>query len=145
VVGIGNPIMGDDAVGLVAVRMLKEKEPDAADYLEAPVGGLQLVEMLCGYEKAVLIDCFVSEDCGKIRRLSAEEAFAHPKLCCPHDTDFGTALALAKSLSLPLPDELVVYAVGVADDRRLSESLSPEVEAALPELIDRLRSELRSG
>jgi len=145
VVGIGNPIMGDDGVGIVAMRMLREKEPDAADYLEAPVGGLQLMEMLCGYEKAVLIDCFVSERCGEIRRLSVGEAFADPKLCCPHDTDFGTALALAKSLSLPLPDELVVYAVGVADDRRLSESLSPEVEAVLPELIDRLRTELRSG
>lgn len=143
VIGIGNPIMGDDGVGVVAVRMLKEMAPDAADYLEAPVGGLQLVEMLCGYEKAVLIDCFVSERRGEIRRLSAKEAFAHPKLCGPHDTDFGTAMAVAKRLSLPLPDELVIYAVGVSDVSSLSESLSPEVTAVLPRLLEHVKSELR--
>jgi hydrogenase maturation protease len=143
VVGIGNEIMGDDGVGIVAVREAQRLFPDLADYIEAPVGGLQLIESLSGYQRAILIDSVEGETAGKIHRLSADEAFAQPKLASPHDIDFGTALALAKELNLPIPEDIIVLAVEVKNAHTFGERLSDEIKAAMNELLIQIAALLK--
>ncbi|MCX7703009.1 MAG: hydrogenase maturation protease [Planctomycetota bacterium] len=143
VVGIGNEIMGDDGLGIVAVRELKRVLPDSAAYIEAAVGGLQLLEILYGYQRAILVDSIVGENPGRIHQLTADEVFSHPRLSCVHDADFATALALARELKLLIPDEITVFAVEVKDVHTFREGLSPEIKAAIPELISRIAALLK--
>ena len=62
VVGLGNPIMGDDAVGIHVIRRLKEKNTAklGMEYKELSLGGLRLVEEILGYEKVFIIDSVAS-------------------------------------------------------------------------------------
>ena len=61
-VGLGNPIMGDDAVGIHVVRMLKDRNRGRADleFKELSLGGLGLVEEILGYERVFIIDSVAS-------------------------------------------------------------------------------------
>ena len=63
IVGLGNPILSDDAVGIVVARRVYESlNPHAnVDFIEAGVGGFKLVEMLDGYDKAVMVDAMQTD------------------------------------------------------------------------------------
>ena len=55
VMGVGNPILKDDGVGIHAVRELK-KTLTGVDYLEESLSGLELIEQFRGYDRIVIID-----------------------------------------------------------------------------------------
>jgi Ni,Fe-hydrogenase maturation factor len=52
------------------------------------------------------------------------------------------ALELARRLSLPLPQELLIYVVAVKDPHTFGEQFTPEVERALPAAACRIADEL---
>jgi Ni,Fe-hydrogenase maturation factor len=52
------------------------------------------------------------------------------------------ALELARRLSLPLPQELFIYVIGVKDPYTFGEQFTPEVERALPGAANRIAAEL---
>ena len=54
VIGLGNDILGDDAVGLLAVRELKKYYGDKIDIFESPNGGLELLDYMEGYYKTLI-------------------------------------------------------------------------------------------
>ena len=56
VLGLGNDILGDDAVGLLAARRLRAFLPASVDVLEAAGGGIGLLDVLEGYDCALLLD-----------------------------------------------------------------------------------------
>jgi hypothetical protein len=56
VLGLGNDILADDAIGLLAVRALRPSLDDAVDVEETSVHGVALLDLLTGYDHAVLID-----------------------------------------------------------------------------------------
>jgi hydrogenase maturation protease len=49
VMGVGNPILRDDGVGIHAVRELK-KTVTGVDFLEESLSGLELIEQFRGYD-----------------------------------------------------------------------------------------------
>lgn len=52
------------------------------------------------------------------------------------------ALELARELSLPLPQELLIYVIAVKDPHTFGERFTPEVERALPDAANRIAAEL---
>ena len=57
VLGVGNPILSDDGVGIHVANQLKQKINDpniAID--EALTGGMNLLDLILGYDKAIIID-----------------------------------------------------------------------------------------
>jgi hydrogenase maturation protease len=143
VVGVGNPICGDDAVGLHVVRKLRERIQDAEVTVEeAMTGGLPLVERLAGYDRAVIVDSIRDGEAerGDIRRLTPD-AFASASDSHPHGIDFGTALEYLKRISGGLPDIVVIGVV--IGDCELSERLSPAVAGAVLRAVDMVLAELQ--
>ncbi len=142
VVGVGNPICGDDAVGLHVVRMLRQRIDDpGVDVEEAMTGGLPLVERLAGYDRAVIVDSIRDGEAerGDICRLTPD-AFASASDSHPHGIDFGTALEYFKKISGGLPDIVVIGVV--IGDCELSEQLSPVIAGVVPHAVDMVLSEL---
>ena len=145
VVGLGNPVLGDDGVGwrvadevegrLSAVRQASGECP-AVDIEWLGVGGLRLMEFLDGYDAAILVDAaeFPDRPLGEVRSCALEEldCYAAGHLDSAHDASLVTALALGRRLGASLPTRIQTVTVQVHSTDVFSEQLTPEVEAAVP-------------
>ena len=146
VVGLGNPIMGDDAVGIHVIRRLKEKNTAklGVEYKELSLGGLRLVEEILGYEKVFIIDSVASsETVGRIREFSPEQFRDTEYASSPHSTNFATALELYKRYRADkIPKAFKIFTIDINPEFTFSEDLSPPVSKAMKELVERLTAEL---
>ena len=61
VVGLGNPVLSDDRVGLAVVerleKLLREHSLDNVAVRSSTRGGFELLDLLNGYDRAILVDC----------------------------------------------------------------------------------------
>ena len=145
VLGLGNTILSDDGVGVYVARALREELAGAADVVEAELAGLDLLEMLAGYERAVIIDAIEldGEDPGSVFRLAPDDLKITPRLASFHDIDIVTALALGERLGIEMPFEVVIYAVQVEDALTIGERCLPAVAAVMPSLVSEIAADLR--
>lgn len=139
IVGLGNPILSDDGVGIKvagAVRKLLAGAP-GIEVVEAYAGGLRLMEALSGYRSAVIVDALTSGDfpAGSVVRIGALEGRATRNLLSSHNGDLACALRLGRELGLCLPERIEVIGIEAADVESFSEELSEAVAAALPEAV----------
>lgn len=141
VLGLGNPILRDDTVGVLvaeAVRAAIAPQPRSPAVVEtAAVGGLALMEQLIGYERAILVDalCRPGQPPGKVLRLTLDDLRslqATERSVSPHDTSLCVAMELGRQMGLPLPDEVVIYAITVTELLDFDEEPTPPVAAAIP-------------
>jgi hydrogenase maturation protease len=149
VVGVGNPLRGDDGVGLAVARLLRERlAPDDGpiDVVELAAGGLRLAESICGYDRALVVDAVAGGaiPIGDVRRLRKEELGATRSLTCAHDASFSAALDLIGGLGLPLPGEISVWGIGIEVAEDCSDRLSEPIARAVPIAAELLVAELES-
>ncbi|MDP6627572.1 MAG: hydrogenase maturation protease [Methanopyri archaeon] len=149
VIGVGNPLVGDDGVGIHVVRRLQELGLGKhVELEEAATGGLTLVEMFLGFEKVVIVDAIASEALppGDVMLLTPESLKGTTHLSSPHDTNFATALELLKS-AVPdqVPSKIVIVGVGIkwSRIREFSEELSTEVRDAVQKAVEIVIEEIR--
>ncbi|HER44077.1 MAG TPA: hydrogenase maturation protease, partial [Candidatus Eisenbacteria bacterium] len=145
VLGLGNTILSDDGAGIYAARAAREGLAGRADVVEAELAGFDLIEILEGYGRAIIIDAIDldGEAPGSVFRLSPDDLRITPRLASFHDIDIVTAVALGKRLGLEMPSEILIYAVQVKDALTLNEGCTPDVEAAIPALAAEICSEVR--
>jgi len=139
IIGLGNPILGDDGVGWRVVEELQsniEYRDSNIEFDYVSLGGLSLMERMVGYDRAILVD---SMETGRIPVGSVWEipleALPNPSAghsASAHDASLLTALETGRSMGLPLPHEVKVVAVEAAQVYDFSEELSPAVAAAIP-------------
>ncbi len=145
VLGVGNPILKDDGVGIHVAEKLKQHIHDGGITIgEAFTGGMPLLEMMVGYDKAIIIDAVkIESKAGKVIRLSIED-FATVHSCNPHDIGLFEALKIADEMGINVPKETVV--IGIVIDKALSfgENLSAEVEKAVPKAVKMVLQEIQA-
>ena len=143
VLGLGNPCLGDDAIGWRILDALEARlGPDSRPGLvfeRLSLGGISLMERLAGYDRAILIDSIDAPDAkpGELRRLSLVD-LPGTHANAAHDASLQDAIQLGKNLGVKLPDEIVIYAVQIERKLEFSEVLSPEVEASIHPAVERL-------
>lgn len=145
IIGIGNPILGDDAVGLEVAKRLKERVGDRADVIELSAGGLAVVEAMHGYEKAVIVDavCIEGVEPGKILRYTLDEIKKLPRYFLGfHDVDPVTSIELAKSLSESFPPEIVFYGITIKRPSTYKEGMSRKVRYIISKCISMIEKEI---
>lgn len=143
-IGLGNPIVSDDAVGIRAVEAL-EKEPwEDVDVKIASVGGMELVEMMLDYPRAIVVDSILTgkNKVGTVIRITPEDFSESKNISNLHNVGFIQALKFWSSAGGSVPEDIVIYAMEVEDVSTFSETMTPGVESSLPELISRVRDEL---
>lgn len=144
VIGIGNPVRADDAVGLHVARAVRTCAPQACDVEELWAGGLRLVEAMSGYDRAIVVDALegVGIAPGAVVRLGLDDLSPCRTVACGHDVTLPVGLELWRESGAPLPAKITVLGVGVKDLHTLCEGLTPEVAAAVPRAVNAVLDEL---
>lgn len=149
VIGLGNPILRDDSVGLRVAQALREKVNGDSDLVieEDYWGGLRLMEQMIGFDRAFIVDAIqTGAPPGTIHVLTPDQ-IPTQRSASAHDVNLPTALAFGRTAGAHLPSSEDITLIGIeADDvSTFDTELSPEVEAAIPEVLERILAELHRG
>ncbi|MCB9418751.1 MAG: hydrogenase maturation protease [Ardenticatenaceae bacterium] len=155
VIGLGNPILTDDGVGVKVAyeleRILSNSRPPAANHdifvTEASAGGLRLMELMIGYDRAIIVDAFTNgrNTPGKMHRMTLDDLRAVSPTqhsASAHDTTLVTALDAGREMGMHLPDEVVIYAIEVENVIDFSDEPTTAVAAAIPGAVTAVLAEL---
>jgi len=150
IIGLGNPILSDDGIGPRVAEALQERLNGCAesiDVVEACVGGLNLVDLLAGYDRAIIIDAIQTAHGkpGQVYRLDAAAFDSTRHVASPHDVNFATGLELARRLGTPLPGQIDIFAIEAIDVTTFSEECTPPVREAIPACVEMILGELIGG
>jgi hydrogenase maturation protease len=142
VIGCGNPLRGDDAVGPVLVRRLLERGlPDGFEVADAGTSGMDVAFRMRGAARVVLVDAATSGGApGTLYRMAGSDVENLPELGTLNLHSFRWDHALAFGhwlLKDEYPDDVVVFLIE-AGGFEFGEPLTPAVEAALEELVEHL-------
>lgn len=147
VLGLGNPIMTDDRIGIHVARMVQAKLPQRPDikFKELSVSGIKLVEEILGFDRVVIVDSHMGRqtEVGRIRKFAPVDFMdtIHPGT--PHGINFATALEFYKNLDPEsIPKSIEIYTIDIDSNLSFGEQLSPTVEKAGEELVKLLVRQL---
>ncbi len=141
VLGLGNELAADDAVGLLVARAVAPDIAGAADVVESSASGMALIEIFAGYDRAVVVDAILTgrNPPGTISELGLQDVgrVIAPSL---HHAGLPEMAAVAHRLGLGFPSQTRVLAVEVLDPYTLGGAISAPVAAAVDELTRRVRA-----
>jgi len=146
IVGLGNPILRDDRVGLLVARALFERLPRGRAVLrEASVGGIELLHVLEGFRRALIIDALepglsgtTSLEPGEVRELALAELERPDPPLTPHNAGLAHCLRFGRACGLSMPEELRLFAIGVRDPYTFDERCTDEVARAIPRIVEQI-------
>jgi len=140
-VGLGNPILGDDGVGLQIAIELQNIDSIPSDVTVEcmAIGGISLMESLIGYDRAIIIDAIVTHKApiGSVEYFKLGE-LPNPSsghMSSAHDTSLQDALQIGRELGAYLPNDITVVTIESQKVYDFSETLTPPVAKAVPEVL----------
>ncbi len=141
ILGLGNPILTDDGVGLRVVRALRAQAlPPGVLCAEAGIGGLRLLETIAGYERIILVDAILTPGGrpGEICLLQPRDLRTSLHSGCAHDLSLTAALGFGRALGMNIPEDphIIIVAIQVEDVQTLGEKMTPAVEASVPRAVE---------
>lgn len=141
ILGLGNEILSDDAVGLQVARELRRRfhADDRIEVLETEEMGLALLDFIVGRQEVILVDAVQTTRLrpGEVHEAEGKQLEAFPSLA-PHSLGVGEIMTLGSELGFRMPARVRVFAVEVEDPFTLRIGLSPSVAAAVPQLVARV-------
>ena len=143
--GLGNDILCDDAIGLRVAREVRRRLDSTAgiEVVDTEEMGLALLDFIIGHQEVVIVD---AAETGQ-----AEPGFVHElgisDLKClragaPHSLGLGEAIALGRVLGMQVPKRVKILAVEVEDARTLGTQLTPRLQAAFPQIVEQVLMKL---
>ncbi len=144
IIGLGNPLRGDDGVGVCVAQMLAQQAlPNDVEVVDGGTQGLGLVNLMEGRRRIILVDAAdVGKNPGQFIRFTLDKAVLQgdDQPLSIHTAGLREALLMAEALKV-LPDEVVIFGMQPANLDWIN-ALSSEVKATLPDLIAAVLSEL---
>lgn len=143
IVGLGNPVLGDDGVGWKVAAEVKNRidslalssgEKSQLDVGFLSLGGISLMENLIGYDQAILIDAVTSQaGNGSVNVFELDELpdVSSFHLASAHDMSLQTALKVGKAMGAKLPERVTIVGIAIVPAHEFSEELSLPVSQAV--------------
>ncbi|HEX7573472.1 MAG TPA: HyaD/HybD family hydrogenase maturation endopeptidase [Bacteroidota bacterium] len=143
VLGIGNYLLGDEGVGVHAIKALEQEPvPPGVILLDGGTGGFHLLSYLQDYTTVLLIDATMDGGVpGTVRVLRPRFASDFPRALSAHDIGLRDLIESA-ILTGKLPD-IHLLTVSINDLNDMKTELSPEVSAAIPAVVSAVKGILR--
>lgn len=147
--GMGNPILSDDAVGVRLAQDLEARlsgTPGLEFVPECSAGGLSLVDLVSGYDRIIVLDSIktAAGRPGDWYAFTARQLRETMHLSNIHDTNFATAMELGRRLGhrIAPEDDIFICAVEVEDNVTFSESMTSRMEGAYPAVREEIQREV---
>ncbi|BDG03274.1 hydrogenase maturation protease [Anaeromyxobacter oryzae] len=137
---LGNPLRRDDAAALRVADALEAEPEPGVTVRRSAKAGLYLLDDMEGFDRVVVVDAVRTGAfaAGTVHSVPLEEIRA-PGGPSPHAIGLPSALALARDAGAPVPSRIHVVAVEVLEMETIGEGLTPEVERAIPEVVEAVR------
>ena len=150
IIGLGNPILTDDGVGIYAAREVAERLAASSldediDIVESEAAGFALMELLAGWERVILVDSiqFDGLEPGSVVRLDPGDLHTSLRLRSVHDIDLPTVLELGRRMGLGMPCELIIFGIHAEDTLTFSESLTSAAKRGLDKAVELILQEVQ--
>lgn len=143
VLGIGSPIMSDDSVGLRVAEEIRSLGLEGVEVQDHSTSGLDVIEIVLDYQRVIVVDAIIT---GRFppgtSRILTPADFSHTiSSGSPHEINIFTAIELGRNVHPGrMPKEILLVAVEVADVMTVSEDMSPQVEQAIPSIVEKVRN-----
>ncbi len=142
-IGVGNPILSDDAAGIRIARYLKQKYPDL-DIVETSEYGIGMLDYVTGYDRLVIIDSIkTGRKTAELFKLELHDLNPSSYYPTSHGVDIATAFNLGRKLGYRVPDKVCIYAVEVEDNTTFAEHCTPMIEDKIPQIAGEIAAEER--
>ena len=134
VIGLGSPIMCDDAVGLRVSEAIDALGMDDVDCFQEAIGGLDILPVIHGYSHAIVVDAIQTGEYGPGTVLLFKESDFDEVIAdaATHDVNLPTAIKIGRKMDPEImPETISFVAIEVQDIKTVTETMTPEVEAAV--------------
>lgn len=133
ILGLGNPILSDDGIGLLLTKNLEGKIP-GVDIASITLAGMELLDILVGYDHVFLIDAATGTggEPGEVREISDGTGALH--LFTSHGVNFFEILKIGRDSGLKMPEPAVVFGIEIGNATDFGTALTPTLLSALPAL-----------
>ncbi|NIO00825.1 MAG: hydrogenase maturation protease [Candidatus Latescibacteria bacterium] len=146
VLGLGNPILSDDGVGIFAVRQAASLfQNQRVTFEECSLAGFGFLDRITGYDKLIIADAvqWQRSPPGTIITLGLDDLEDEPHLRNFHTLSLAGTLRLADEMSVQRPQEIVIFAVEAADCSTFSEQCTPEVQPAVLKIAEMIVDQIK--
>ena len=139
VIGLGSPIMSDDAIGLKVSEEIEKLRIDGIETKQEAIGGLDILPVLHGYRHAVIVDAIQTGtyEPGTVMIFDPEDFEPTVGDASAHGINLATAMHIGRQMDptiMPLSVRFV--AIEVEDLQTVGETMTERVEAAVPCAVD---------
>ena len=137
---LGNDILADDCFGLKVADRLKQLDLSGTEVVEAATAGFDLLDYTLGAPFLVVVDSIQTNkgEPGTIYEFAEGDLLA-PHGSSPHYIGLFEALAVGRTLGLPVPSQLIILAVEAFDCLTIGGRMHPAVEGAVQPVVDRIQ------
>ena len=144
ILGIGNVLLGDEGIGVHAVRAMEGMAwPEHVHLLDGGTGGFHLLSIFQEYKKIILIDATLDgREPGTVTLLKPRYAKDFPQTLSAHDIGLKDLVQSAALLGY-LP-EIILVTVSISDQQPLTMELSEVVKKSIPAVIDAAKGLLKN-
>lgn len=145
IVGFGNLLLRDEGLGVRAAQMLMERGlPEGVEAIDGGTSAIDILPFLDGVDLLIILDAVAGDQPpGTLYRMGLEdikyESSPHMSL---HDINVPVVIKLCEAMGRKPPDTLIIGLQPAVIEEGLD--LSPEIEAALPRLIDYVTRQVES-
>jgi len=142
ILGLGNDILSDDAIGPKLVYRLEEeiKKP-GLEFQTSALGGLEIVEIIRDFEKVIIIDAIKTTDgeAGTVYHFTPEDFTETLHASNFHDVSFLTALKLAEKMEITTPSSVDIFAIEILEDLEFSDEFSPLIQSKYDAIYEEVK------
>ena len=142
ILGLGNPILSDDGVGLLLTENLEGKF-SGVDTASLTLAGMELLDILAGYDHVFLIDAATGTggEPGELKEISDGKGALH--LFTSHGANFFDLLKVGRDMGLKMPEPAAVFGIEIGNATDFGTVLSPALQSALPSLEEAITERIR--
>jgi hydrogenase maturation protease len=150
ILGFGSDALSDDGVPVRLIHDLKDRlstdlkvseSQNKFTFETSAIGGLDLLDLLEGYEIAILIDTQLTSrrKPGEIHEFTPDNFEETFHLSSQHDLTFHEALRFAKEMGISMPGDIRIIAIEIVENKKLSFEFSEEIEEKYPGILAQIR------
>ena len=141
ILGVGNPILTDDGIGIKIARRLKQEKPDL-EVIETTEAGMAILDIIAiaGGDRLIIVDSIKTgqEKLGELYRFELEDLKPARDFSSSHGVDIATAFELGQRLGYSLPKHISLYAVEIQDNTTFGEECTEGVAEKIPLITKRI-------